>query len=100
MFFIFFHQCSFFGNNKKSCPISKTINIKLDVPSFLKIIKKNDARTLVQNTFSKRGTPVLQAQLDLFCNVAVAQRKARIDPGNKVIIFNITPLAYNAPEPY
>ncbi len=66
MFFIVFHRFSFFGNNKKSCQISKTINITLDVASFLKIIKKNDARTLVLKTFSKRGTPVLQAQHDLF----------------------------------
>ena len=58
MFFIVFHRFSFFGNNKKSCQISKTINITLDVPSFLKIIKKNDARTLVLATFSKWGTPI------------------------------------------
>ena len=66
MFFIVFHRFSFFGNNKKSCQISKTINITLDVASFLKIIKKNAARTLVLKAFSKRGTPARQAQHDLF----------------------------------
>ena len=51
MIFIAFHRFSFFGNNKKKCQINKTINITLDVASFLKIIKQNDARTLVLATF-------------------------------------------------
>ena len=66
MFFIVFHKYSFFESKQKRRPISKTINITLDVASFLTIIKKNDDRTSIVNTFSKRGTPVLQAQHDLF----------------------------------
>ena len=66
MNFIVFHGSSVFKINQKRRPISKTINITVDVTSFLKTVKKNDARTLVLNTFSKRGTPVLQAQHDLF----------------------------------
>ena len=74
---VFLHSsCS--KSNAKRMPISKTINIPLCLQCFLEIVKTNDARTWVLKTFSKWGTPVLQAQHNLFWNVAVAQRRIRI----------------------
>ena len=41
------------------------------------------------------GTPLIYV-----CNVAVAARRPRYYQVNKVLMFNRSLLAYNAPEPY
>ena len=78
MITIVFLHSSYSKSNAKRHPINKTINIPLCLHCFLEIVQNNDARTLVLKTFSKRETPVLQAQHDLFWNVAVARRRRRI----------------------
>ena len=45
------------------------------------------------------GHPQSAATAHVFCNVAVAARKANCFLIKKGFILNATPLAYNAPEP-
>ena len=77
MIFIVFHRCSFFGNNKKSCPISKTINITLDVASFLKIIKQKRCQNVGFSNILKTGDPHLATTARLFLKCCCGSKEEK-----------------------